>query len=77
MTVFHEAMDYLDEQLQESEDEKSKWKPVGDVIIENLQDEIDLTKVIELLLLLFFSSLNKLKLFLCFAILYSYKKIFL
>ena len=45
MTVFHEAMDYLDEQLQESEDEKSKWKPVGDVIIENLQDEIDLTKV--------------------------------
>lgn len=54
MTVFHEAMDYLDEQLQESEDEKSKWKPVGDVIIENLQDEIDLTKVIELLLLLFF-----------------------
>lgn len=77
MTVFHEAMDYLDEQLQESEDEKSKWKPVGDVIIENLQDEIDLTKVIELLLLLFFSSLNKLKLFLCFSILYSYEKIFL
>lgn len=47
MTVFHEAMDYLDEQLQESEDEKSKWKPVGDVIIENLQDEIDLTKAFQ------------------------------
>lgn len=45
MTVFHEAMDYLNEQLQESEDEKFKWQHVGDVIIENLQEEIDLTKV--------------------------------
>ncbi|XP_052832324.1 dystrophin isoform X2 [Octopus bimaculoides] len=47
MTVFHEAMDYLNEQLQESEDEKSKWQHVGDVIIENLQEEIDLTKAFQ------------------------------
>ena len=45
MIVFHAAMDDLHGRLQDVEKEKSRWQPVGDIIVDNLQEEIDLTKV--------------------------------
>ena len=49
MTYFQDAMDDLNEGLTKAEAEKSKWQPVGDILIENLQKEIDKTKVCEML----------------------------
>lgn len=45
MTMLHETMEDLDGQLGEADLEMSQWPPVGDIVIENLQDEIDKTKV--------------------------------
>ena len=45
MMIFHEAMDELEQRLLKAEQEKSKWLPVGDIIIENLQDEVAICKV--------------------------------
>ncbi|XP_064602546.1 dystrophin-like isoform X2 [Liolophura sinensis] len=44
MTMLHETMEDLDGQLGEADQEMSHWPPVGDIVIENLQDEIDKTK---------------------------------
>lgn len=45
MVAFHELIDRLQSRLTEQEREKSRWPPVGDVMLEALQDEIDTTKV--------------------------------
>ncbi|XP_076445085.1 dystrophin-like isoform X2 [Babylonia areolata] len=44
MTVFHEAMDQLDQQLVMAERDKGAWPGVGDILIKELQPEIDNTK---------------------------------
>ena len=63
MTYFQDAMDDLNEGLMNAETEKNRWQPVGDILIENLQKEIDKTKVCRTLSCLlqelsFFDSLN-------------------
>ena len=45
MTYFQDAMDDLKESLTKAENEKNTWKPVADILIENLQYEIEKTKV--------------------------------
>ncbi|XP_067674722.1 dystrophin-like isoform X3 [Haliotis asinina] len=47
MAMFHEAMEDLNGHLLQAEQEKAKWVSVGDIIIENLQDEIDATKAFQ------------------------------
>lgn len=47
MTFFQDAMDDLNESLVKAEHEKNSWHPVGDILIENLQYEIEKTKVSE------------------------------
>ncbi|XP_070191463.1 dystrophin-like isoform X2 [Littorina saxatilis] len=44
MTLFHEAMDDLDQRLTTAEREKVSWQQVGDILIKELQGEIDVTK---------------------------------
>ncbi|XP_076466610.1 dystrophin-like isoform X3 [Babylonia areolata] len=44
LTVFHEAMDQVDQQLTSAEREKVQWQGVGDILIKELQPEIDHTK---------------------------------
>ncbi|XP_053396069.1 dystrophin-like isoform X7 [Mercenaria mercenaria] len=44
MTFFQDAMDDLNESLVKAEHEKNSWHPVGDILIENLQYEIEKTK---------------------------------
>ncbi|XP_052240299.1 dystrophin-like isoform X2 [Dreissena polymorpha] len=44
MTYFQDAMDDLKESLTKAENEKNTWKPVADILIENLQYEIEKTK---------------------------------
>ncbi|KAK7483312.1 hypothetical protein BaRGS_00025479 [Batillaria attramentaria] len=44
MTLFHEAMDDLDQRLTAAEREKASWQGVGDILIKELQQEIDTTK---------------------------------
>ena len=46
MTVLNDAMEDVHHRLQDSEREKSKWKQVEDVVLQNLQDEIDHVKVL-------------------------------
>ena len=43
--MFHAAMDDMQQLLTEAEREKAKWQPVGDVLLEALQTEIDKVKV--------------------------------
>lgn len=43
--MFHDAMDDMQQLLTEAEREKAKWQPVGDVLLEALQTEIDKVKV--------------------------------
>jgi hypothetical protein len=45
MTLFHEAMDDLDQRLTTAEREKVVWQGVADILIKELQREIDLTRV--------------------------------
>ena len=45
MTFFLDSMDDLNESLVKAEHEKDSWHPVGDILIENLQFEIEKTKV--------------------------------
>ena len=45
MTYFQDAMEDLNEGLMTAENEMHKWQPVGDILIENLQKEIDKIKV--------------------------------
>ena len=45
MTFFQDAMDDLNDSLLKAEGERNKWHPVGDILIENLQFEIEKTKV--------------------------------
>ena len=45
MVMFHDAMDDMQQLLTEAEREKAKWQPVGDVLLEALQTEIDKVKV--------------------------------
>ncbi|KAK2181700.1 hypothetical protein NP493_384g05004 [Ridgeia piscesae] len=44
MVMFHAAMDDMQQLLTEAEREKAKWQPVGDVLLEALQTEIDKVK---------------------------------
>ena len=41
----HDAMNDLSGKLHEGETLKASWLPVGDLIIDNLQDQIDDVKV--------------------------------
>ena len=43
--MFQESMDDLNDHLTRAEQQKTEWSAVGDIIIENLQEEIDKTKV--------------------------------
>ena len=45
MAMFQESMDDLNDHLTRAEQQKTEWSAVGDIIIENLQEEIDKTKV--------------------------------
>ena len=45
MTYFQDSTEDLNDGLTKAEAEKSRWQPVGDILIENLQKEIDKTKV--------------------------------
>ncbi|XP_041352153.1 dystrophin-like isoform X2 [Gigantopelta aegis] len=44
MAMFQESMDDLNDHLSQAEQQKAQWSAVGDIIIENLQEEIDKTK---------------------------------
>ncbi|XP_013413171.1 dystrophin isoform X2 [Lingula anatina] len=48
MVVFHTALDGLASRLQDLEREKARWTPVGDVIVDSLQQEVDQIKAFEL-----------------------------
>ncbi|KAL3882695.1 hypothetical protein ACJMK2_029008 [Sinanodonta woodiana] len=48
MNIFQDAMEDLNAGLQQADAEKSHWKPVGDILLENLQEEINLTKSFQL-----------------------------
>lgn len=39
------SMDHLDLQLTRAEEVKASWQPVGDLLIDSLQDHIDKTTV--------------------------------
>ena len=45
MVVFHAAMDDLHQFVTAAEREQAKWHPVGDVLLDVLQQEIDHCKV--------------------------------
>ena len=45
MVMFHAGLDDMQQLLTEAEREKAKWQPVGDVLLEALQTEIDKVKV--------------------------------
>jgi len=45
MTFFQDATDDLNESLCRAEAEKNSWRPIADIMIENLQFEIEKTKV--------------------------------
>lgn len=45
MTLFHEAMEDLEQHLTEAEREKGAWQGVGDILIKELPAEIEATKV--------------------------------
>lgn len=45
MTFFQDSMDDLNESLVKAEHEKNSWQPVADILIENLQYEVEKTKV--------------------------------
>ncbi len=45
MISFHGGMEELHGCLLEVERDKTRWQPVGDVMLESLQDEIDQCKV--------------------------------
>ncbi|KAK6187729.1 hypothetical protein SNE40_005688 [Patella caerulea] len=47
LTVLEENIEDLNENLVEAEQNKAKWNPIGDIIIENLQEEIDNIKVFQ------------------------------
>ena len=55
MVMFHAGMDDMQQLLTEAEREKAKWQPVGDVLLEALQTEIDKVKVGRAMLLDTFS----------------------
>ncbi|XP_025099293.1 dystrophin-like isoform X3 [Pomacea canaliculata] len=44
MTLFHEAMEDLEQHLTEAEREKGAWQGVGDILIKELPAEIEATK---------------------------------
>ena len=46
MSVFHDSLDKLVEQLVQAERETNDWPAIGDIIIGELQTEIDRTKVV-------------------------------
>lgn len=50
MMFFQDAMDDLKDSLVRAEAEKDRWQPVADILIENLQHEIEKTKVKMILL---------------------------
>ena len=45
MEVFHTTLAEMTEDLTEAERERSKWLRVGDVVLDNLQKEIQMTSV--------------------------------
>jgi hypothetical protein len=45
MALFHNALDELQQRLNDAEREKSKWQLVDDLLVENLPDEVDHCKV--------------------------------
>jgi len=45
MMIMQEALDDLTNHLNEMERDMSPWQPVSDVLLENLQQQIDLTQV--------------------------------
>ncbi|KAL8624974.1 hypothetical protein ACOMHN_039861 [Nucella lapillus] len=44
ITLFHESMDDVDQQLTSAERERGSWQRVGDILIKELQPEMDNTK---------------------------------
>jgi len=45
MVLFHNALDDLQQRLNDAEREKSKWQLVDDLLVENLAAEVDHCKV--------------------------------
>ena len=45
MEEFYGTCDALTERVQEAERDKSKWLPIGDIIVENLHEQLTYCKV--------------------------------
>lgn len=45
MSEFHGSCESLEQRLQEAERDKTRWMPVGDVILDNLHEQLTVCKV--------------------------------
>ena len=45
MTAFHTGLEEINSHLNDLEKEKARWPPVGDVMLDALQDEIETCRV--------------------------------